>query len=182
MINATRTISGGCVDSDFRFDVAEVNRSIDAADVIALYFPLLRKTLLMDFRVNEVDGALIKVVPMANTPEERFQSLLKMRPRFGRPESITIIPWVKYAHSLVDMGIWEHVVRRLADSGSADAVRQSQRSYDELERLERRELRRALTGENYETIWGKPGVAEAVGGDGDDDEDVDEDDDLFDED
>lgn len=171
------------MDSDFRFDVAEVNRSIDAADVIALYFPLLRKTLLMDFRTNDVDGALIKVVPMANTPEERFQSLLKMRPRFGRPESITIIPWVKYAHSLVEMGIWEHVVRRLADSGSADAVRESQRSYVELERLERRELRRALTGENYETLWGKPGVAEALVRDSDDgDEEDEEDDDLYDED
>lgn len=172
------------MDSDFRFDVGEVNRSIDSAEVIALYFPLLRKTLLMDFRTNDVDGALIKVVPMANTPEERFQSLLKMRPRFGRPESITIIPWVKYAHSLIDMGIWEHVVRRLADTGSVEAVRESERSYQELERLERRELRRALTGENYETLWGKPGVAEAVArdGDADDDEDFDEDEDLFDED
>ena len=171
------------MDSDFRFDVGEVNRSIDAAEVIALYFPLLRKTLLMDFRTNDLDGALIRVVPMANTPEERFQSLLKMRPRFGRPESITIIPWVKYARSLVDMGIWEHVVRRLADSGSPEAVRDSERSYQELERLERREIRRALTGENYETIWGKPGVAEAVAADGDDDDDdLEEGDDVFDED
>jgi hypothetical protein len=167
------------VDSDFRFDVAEVNRSIDAADVIALYFPLLRKTLLMDFRTNDVDGAMIKVVPMANTPEERFQSLLKMRPRFGRPESITIIPWVKYAQSLVGMGIWEHVVRRFADAGSPEAVRDCDRCIQELERLERKELRRALTGENYETIWGKRGVAETVPDDDDDDseEDFDEDDD-----
>jgi hypothetical protein len=168
------------MDSDFRFDVAEVNRSIDAAEVIALYFPLLRKTLLMDFRTNDVDTSMIRVVPMANTPEERFQSLLKMRPRFGRPESITIIPWVKYAHSLVDMGIWEHVVRRFADTGSAPAVRDCEKCYNELERLERREIRRALTGENYETLWGKPGVAEAVAdddGDEEDDEDADYEDD-----
>ena len=161
------------MDSDFRFDVAEVNRSIDAADVIALYFPLLRKTLLMDFRINDVDGALIKVVPMANTPEERFQSLLKMRPRFGRPESITIIPWVKYARSLVGMGIWEHVVRRFADAGSPEAVRDCDKCIAELERLERKEIHRALTGENYETIWGKRGVAEAISDDDDDDEDED---------
>ena len=77
------------LDSDYRIDVSEVNRNIDVADVIALYFPLLRKTLLMDMRTNDLDGPMIKVVPMANTPEERFQSLLKMRPRFGRPESIT---------------------------------------------------------------------------------------------
>ena len=89
-----------------------MNRNIDVADVIALYFPLLRKTLLMDMRTNDVDGPMIRVVPMANTPEERFQSLLKMRPRFGRPDSITIIPWLKYVPSLVDLGIWDHIVRR----------------------------------------------------------------------
>ena len=62
------------MDSDYRIDVSDVNRNIDLVDVIAMYFPLLRKTLLMDLRTNDVDGPMIRVVPMANTPEERFQS------------------------------------------------------------------------------------------------------------
>jgi len=171
------------LDSDFRIDVSEVNRNIDAADVIALYFPLLRKTLLMDLRTSDVDGAMIRVVPMANTPEERFQSLLKMRPRFGRPESITIIPWAKYVRSLADLGIWDRVVRRYADTGSADIVRECKKCFDELERLERREIARAITGENYETIWGARGVkeVEALVGDDDDDDDDGDEDDLFEE-
>ena len=148
------------MDTDYRIDVSEVNRNIDVADVIALYFPLLRKTLLMDMRTNDVDGPLIKVVPMANTPEERFQSLLKMRPRFGRPDSITIIPWPKYAASLVDLGIWDHIVRRYAEAGSPQHVRECDRCYAQVTKLEREELRRAITGEQYETIWGKRGVAE----------------------
>jgi hypothetical protein len=167
------------LDSDYRIDVREVNKNIDVAEVIALYFPLLRKTLLMDMRTNDVDGAMIRVVPMANTPEERFQSLLKMRPRFGRPDSITIIPWPKYVQSLEDLGIRERIVRRLADTGSADAVRESERCFSELAKLERKEIYRAITGENYETIWGERGVAEveALVAE-DDDDDYEEDDDL----
>ena len=174
------------LDTDYRIDVSEVNRNIDAQEVIALYFPLLRKTLLMDLRTNDVDGAMIRVVPMANTPEERFQSLLKMRPRFRKPDSITIIPWPKYVPSLVDLGIWDHIVRRYADTGSAETVRDCDRCYAELAKLERDELRRAITGENYETIWGQRGVAEEamVMDEADDDfeEDDDSDDDVFDED
>lgn len=167
--------------------MSEVNKNIDVADVVALYFPLLRKTLLMDLRTNDVDGPMIRVVPMANTPEERFQSLLKMRPRFGRPDSITIIPWPKYVQSLVDLGIWERVVRRFSDTGSAASVRQATRCFDELARIEREEIHRAVTGENYETIWGKRGIAEveAIVAEEDedfDDEDDDDEDELYDED
>lgn len=172
------------LDSDYRIDISEVTRNIDSAEVIALYFQLLRKTLLMDLRTSDVDGAMIKVVPMANTPEERFQSLVKMRPRFGKPEVITIIPWPKYVPSLVDLGVWDHIVRRFADTGSPEIVRQCERCYAELAKLEREEIHRAITGENYDTLWGQPGIAEveALVGDDDDedyDEDDDEDDDLF---
>jgi hypothetical protein len=165
------------VDSDYRIDVSEVNKQVDFAEVIALYFPLLRKTLLMDWRTNDIDGPMIRVVPMANTAEERFQSLLKMRPRFGRPDTIVIIPWPKYVTSLSELGIWDHIVRRYADTGSATAVRDCDRSFSELEKLEREEIHRAITGKNYETVWGKRGVAEAVVAE-DDDDDFDEDDDL----
>jgi hypothetical protein len=173
-MNRARTLREGHLDSDYRIDVSEVNRNIDLADVIALYFPLLRKTLLMDLRMNDVDGPMIRVVPMANTPEERFQSLLKMRPRFGRPESITIIPWPKYITTLADIGIWDHIVRRYADTGRPEVVRACETCYEELARLEREEVLRAIRGENYETVWGQRGVAERVG---DDEGELDEDDD-----
>ncbi len=171
------------MDSDYRIDVSEVNRNIDVADVVALYFPLLRKTLLMDQRANDIDGPMIRVVPMANTPEERFQSLLKMRPRFGRPDSITIIPWPKYISSLAELGIWDRIVRRYADAGSPEVVRQCEKCFAELAKLEREEIRRAISGENYETIWGVPGVAEVaahvIDDDGDDDFEEDDDTDEF---
>jgi hypothetical protein len=154
---------------------------VDVAEVIALYFPMLRKTLLMDARTNDVDGPMIRVVPMAKTPEERFQSLMKMRPRFGKPDSITIIPWPKFVHSLVELGIWDHIVRRYAELGSPAMVRECEKSFATLKKFEDQELRNAITGENYETIWGVRGIAEAevtVSDELDDEIDDDEDDGL----
>ncbi|MEX2245326.1 MAG: hypothetical protein WEC75_01450 [Dehalococcoidia bacterium] len=173
------------MDSDYRIDVSEVNRNLAIAEVIALYFPLLRKTLLMDMRTNDVDGPMIRVVPMANTPEERFQSLLKMRPRFKRPDSITIIPWPKYVQSLVELGIWDQIVRRYAEAGAPALVRECEKCLGELGKLEREEVRKAILGEEpYETMWGQPGVAEVEAAvlEDLDDEDDDLDDDLYDED
>lgn len=169
------------MDSDYRIDVSEVLKNIDVAEVIALYFPLLRKTLLLDFRTGPVDGAMIRVVPMANTPEERIQSLLKMRPRLGRPDSITIIPWPKYARTLAELGIWDRIVQRLIDTATPNVARDARKCFEDLQKLEKQEITRAITGENYETIWGEPGIAERVGASDDDEDDFDEDDDLDDE-
>jgi len=162
-----------------------VNRNLDVAEVVALYFPMLRKTLLMDVRTNDVDGPMIRVVPMAKTPEERFQSLLKMRPRFGKPDSITIIPWPKFVHSLIELGIWDHIVRRYAELGSPDMVRECDRCFVQLQKFEDDEVRNAITGENYETIWGVRGPAESeatVSDEDIDDEDLDDEDDFLEED
>jgi hypothetical protein len=141
------------MDSDFQIDISEVNRAIDAGELIALYFPLLRRTLLMDTRSNDLDGPLIKVVPMASSPEERFRTLRQLRPRFPRPDSITIIPWAKYVASLDRLGVWEHIVRRFAEAGDPALVRQCQTCFRELADAERTEIRRAIRGENYETLW-----------------------------
>jgi hypothetical protein len=141
------------MDSDFRIDLAEVNRNLDTADVVSLYFPLLRKTLLIDSRRSELDGPMIKVVPMASTPEERFRSLRQMRPRFPRPESITIIPWPKYVGSLTRLGVWDHIVQRFADLGDPDLVRQCEACFQELLTAERQEVGRAIRGENFQDLW-----------------------------
>lgn len=141
------------MDSDFRIDLGEVNRNLDTAEVVSLYFPLLRKTLLIDSRSSELDGPLIRVVPMATTPEERFRSLHQMRPRFPRPESITIIPWPKYVGSLTRLGVWDHIVGRFVDLGGPDLARRCEDCLQELLAAEREELGRALRGENFHDLW-----------------------------
>lgn len=153
------------MDSDFRIDLSEVIRNLDSAEVVSLYFPLLRKTLLIDTRYSELDGPLIKVVPMATTPEERFKSLRRMRPRFPRPDSITIIPWPKYVGSLSRLGIWDHIVERFAGLGGPDLVRQCEACLEELEAAEREEIGRAVKGDNFQDLWrrGQEGGAKPEG-------------------
>lgn len=141
------------MDSDFRIDLSEVTRNLDTAEVVSLYFPLLRKTLLIDMRSSELDEPLVKVVPMVTTPEERFRSLHQMRPRFPRPDSITIIPWPKYVGSLVRLGVWDHIVRRFVDLGGPDLVNRCEACLEELLTAERQEIGRALRGENFQDLW-----------------------------
>ncbi len=151
------------MDSDFRIDIGEVCRAMDLGEIIALYFPLLRKTLLMDTRTNADDGPMIKVVPMASSPEERFRELIRMRPRFPKPESISIVPWPKYVHSLVDTGVWDRIVRRFLEIGPPQIVRDCEACLMELYAVEREEIRRAISGENYETLWDAAGTHREAG-------------------
>ena len=141
------------MDTDFRMDVDEINRNIDTAEVMGVYFPLIRKTLLIDTRSDGVDGPMIRVVPMVNNMEERFRSLRRLRPRFPRPESVTLIPWPKYVTSLKRLGIWDRVVQRFVGAGDMEAVRACEETFNELAELEKREIVEAIKGERYTTLW-----------------------------
>jgi hypothetical protein len=94
---------------------------------------------------------------MVNSSQERMRSLRRMRPQFARPDSITMIPWLRRVESLRDLGVWEHLARRLESIGGAVAVRDAMACLGELAAYERREFRRAITGEQYQTLWGRLG-------------------------
>ena len=149
------------MEGEYVIDLAEVLHSLETSDVIAMYFDRLRKTLLLDARTNALDGPLVKIVPMASSPEERFKSLKKMRPRFPNPESITIIPWPKYVASLERLGVLEQLTRRFAEEGQFEVVRQCQKCYKELLKLEEELMAQALSGENFETLWQRGGEGPA---------------------
>jgi hypothetical protein len=159
------------MDSDYRIDFAEVYRAIDHGEIIALFFPLLRKTLLMDTRTTSLDDPLIKVVPMAASAEERYRELVRMRPRLPKPDSVNIVPWPKFVESLERTGIWDRIVRRYIDIGPPEIIKQCELSLEELREFEREEVRNAITGENYETLWDVDGTAEEQGVEIDDEDD-----------
>ena len=159
------------MDSDYRIDFAEVYRAIDHGEIIALFFPLLRKTLLMDTRTTPLDDPMIKVVPMASSAKERYNELVRMRPRLPKPESVNIVPWPKFVESLERTGVWDHIVRRYIDIGPPEIVKHCELSLDELREFEREEIRNAITGENYETLWDVDGTAEEQGVEVDDEDD-----------
>src|SRR4051812_20468969 len=90
------SVADRCMDNEFGLDLREIIKKFENAEVLSVYFPLLAKTLVIDMRSDDESEPLVRIVPMVNSVEERFRSLRRMRPRFRRPESITLVPWPKY--------------------------------------------------------------------------------------
>ena len=143
------------MDGDFRVNLEEVFKNIYSAEVISIYFPLLQKTILIDTRFTAEDPPMVKVVPMASSIEERNRALRKLRPRFPRPKSITVVPWPKYVESLVELGVWGKVLERFVYSGHKETVEEGNRILKDVHRLEIEEISAVIKGENYHTMWAR---------------------------
>ena len=143
------------MDGDFRIDLDEAFRNIEVSEVISIYFPLFRKTLLIDARYSQEESPMVKIVPMALSIEERSRTLKKLRPNFEKPKSITVLPWPKYVNSLVGLGIWEKVLQRLVDSGHTGVIKRCSRLLDDLYEFESKELAAVIQGDNYQTMWAR---------------------------
>ncbi len=141
------------MDNDYPIDVDEIIGVLDSAEVIVFRFLIVSQRLLLDPRTNERAGPLLKIVPPANSAEERFRSLRRLRPGFEPPQRITVVHWPKFVGTLETSGVWAAVTRRI---GAADAPAMAAAADDalcELRRLEGREVQNALCGEGYQTVW-----------------------------
>jgi hypothetical protein len=141
------------MDNDYFLDLNEIIETVRTADVLTFRFVIVSQRLLVDGRNTEIDPPLVKLVAPAASAEERFRSLKRLRPRFKLPEKITSIWWPRYINSLVDSGIWNALVERLAGMGFPDAVQRCEEVLQELKDLERAEMRSAIIGEGYQTLW-----------------------------
>ena len=142
------------MERDYEVDLSELKHSVSTVEMLTIYFPMLRRTLLIDNRFSTIDPPMVRVVPMVPNVEERLRSLQRLRPRFPRPESLTVVPWVRRVGSLQRLGIVDHMQRHFVDNGWPDAARACREAYVELDRLEREHIRNAVLGaSNFETIW-----------------------------
>lgn len=141
------------MDNDFRIDLSEISRSLDGAEVVTVFFPMLRKTLLLDLRYDVEDDPVIRVMPMVSGPEERLQTIRKLRPNFPKPERIAFIPWPKYASSLVRLGVYDMLKERLEKIGRQTPLNHLRQSIKALEEMERNEIAAVIKGKGYRTLW-----------------------------
>lgn len=146
------------MDQEFQIDLDEARRTIERTEVIGLFFPIFRQTLLLDTRRGDVDAPMARVVPMVQSADERLRHLRQMRPRLGRPRSMALIPWPRRVASVKTTGIWQMIVDRLLAAGLADAEVTLERCYRELLRTEQTEFRNAVSGEGYRTVWSRSKV------------------------
>lgn len=137
------------IDGGIEIDMEAVLQNIAEAQVISLFFPTLRRTLLVDTRTNEHANTFVKIVPMVTDGGARLRSLRKLRPQFPRPESMTLIPWDARVDSLVALGVWEPLLTRI------DCPEVAQACLEALREIERAEHLAAIRGEEYQTLWSR---------------------------
>ena len=141
------------MEGNFLFEIDEVLRNVQEAQVMSIFFPSFRRALIIDTRSNADDGPMVRLMPMASSPQDRVRSIRKLRPGFPRLQNLTLIPWQRYVDSLVNLGVWEKIVKRIEESGDPKAIQAGDAALTELRRLERQELVAAISGDNYQTIW-----------------------------
>jgi hypothetical protein len=66
---------------------------------------------------------------------------------------MTAIWWPKYVNTLYSTGVWNAIVQRIAASGFNESVNQCDAVLQELLQLEKREIRNAIVGEGFQTVW-----------------------------
>ena len=139
---------------DYGLDLEEVSRVIDAAEVLVVRFAILDKRLLIDARTNESDGPLIAVVPRAQSVEDRFKSLKKLRPLFPLPEKIMSFMWPRHIETLKNSGVWDKLEGRLVSLGGEPMMERCREAFKELAHQERLEVLSAIKGgEGYQSLW-----------------------------
>ena len=143
------------MDGDFDLELNEIHHAVSDAEVVSIFFPLIRKSLIIDTRCSVREGPMVRLAPQASSREERYRSLQRMRPRFPRPDSLVALPWPRYVGSLVQSGAVEWIRRRLEESGYSKPILALDKAIEEVRRLERLELAAAVLGERYHTIWSR---------------------------
>ena len=144
------------MDGDFSDDLEGIIRNVSTAEIISLFFPIFRKTVLIDTRHSDAEGPMVRLLPMAASPEERIRSIRRLRPSFPRVRKLALIPWTRYVDSLVSFGVWSVIVKRFKRSGHEGVVEACGSILEELRRLEKAELAAVVMGQNYHTIWSAP--------------------------
>ena len=100
------------MDDEMVYDNDEVLKNIDNAEVMSVFFPRFRKAVVIDTRSDDVQGPIVRVMPMVASPQERLRSIRRLRPEFPRPKALTLIPWPRHVDSLVNVGLWDRIVQR----------------------------------------------------------------------
>ena len=143
------------MDGNFRLDLEAVFKQIETAQTLSLFFPMLRRSLVVDLRHGTQEGPMVRVVPMARSAADRLRSLKRLRPHLPRANEILAIPWTGYVSTVVSSGVWERLADRIKAEGGEASLNELSASLSELQRIERHEMAMLIKGEQYETMWAR---------------------------
>jgi hypothetical protein len=141
------------VDSSYEVDQAALFEAIRERDHLIFRFSTIPLRLFIDFRASEEDGPAVFVLPPAASVRERMASIREVRPRLPRPRRLNVVAWPLRVGGLERLGVVEEVRRRLGDLDGFVALTALDEAIEVLERAEAQEVRRAIRGDGYRTLW-----------------------------
>ena len=144
------------MDSGYGDSVEGVFKFIENAEVLAVFFPKFGQSVVVDVRPKDGEPPLVRVVPMARSIADRLRTIKRMRPALPRPQDIVAVPWVGYVDAMKTSGLWGKVLERIEQTGFPEALEDAENAFNELVRMERRELAQLIMGDQYETLWARP--------------------------
>ncbi len=143
------------MDGNFGLDLDTVIHHVENAEVFSIFFPILRRALVVDLRGAPGQDPLVRVMPMARSAADRIRSLKRQRPQLPRPTEVIAIPWATYVENVVSSGVWDRLLQRLEAAGHKDAIRTAKACLGDLRRYERQEISALIRGDQYQTIWAR---------------------------
>lgn len=142
------------MSDEFGVDLEEVFKVIDTADVLVVRFHIIQQRLLIDFRTKPGVLPFAAMVPRAESVEDRFRSIKRLRPEFGFPEKVMSFSWPRTVPVMVASGVWERIVDRMNVLAGIEGTEICGRVMQDLLAEERKEVATAiLGGEHYQTLW-----------------------------
>jgi hypothetical protein len=133
----------------------QVLAGISEAEIVTIFFPLLRRALVIDTRHDVETDQMVRVMPQVGSMEERIAVIEGLRPQFGKVRSILGIPWIKSVNTLGEQGVVEQLEKRLSDSGMPlfKARVAVSEALAELTRIEHSAYVSMILGDGYQTLW-----------------------------
>lgn len=145
------------MDSDSYFDIDReaLARSIATADHLLFRFATIESRLFVDFRAEGNADPGIHVLPPVKSLAKRVTSIRRARPELPLPERLYVVGVPARVRGLERIGAIEAIRNRLAQLDAFDQLTELDLAYEQLLAFEREEIRRAITGEGYRTLWSR---------------------------
>lgn len=141
------------MDGSFELDLDELRSSLGSVDQILVRFAPIPERLFIDFRTNDTSGPGVYLLAQVSSFAERLSTIEKVRPGFPTPEQLQVVSWPLRVGALDRLGLLQVTRDRLAAMDAYDAIKELDGTYARLIVLEEQEVRRAITGEGYHSLW-----------------------------
>ena len=141
------------MDGTFDVDLEALRSSVLSVEHMLVRFTPISERLLLDFRTSGEEGPGVALLPQVSSFTERLKTIEEARPEFPRPERIYVVSWPLRIASLERLGVLEAIRERLADMDAFDVIGSVDETFKRLLALERDEIRKAISGDGYQTIW-----------------------------